>query len=78
LVDGSHDADGGLGGVQGGCLYQTGNCVFGIQGDGGWTSVSGSSLDQASLINQFDRSRVDSLYSVTGRVGYAVNTAMST
>ena len=65
LIDGSHDADGGIGGGQGGCLYQTGNWVFGIQGDGGWTSASGSSIDQASLINQFDRSRVDSVYSVT-------------
>ena len=69
-VIGGHDADGWLGGGQVGCNYQTGNWVFGVQGDYDWTNASGSSPDQVSPV-LYDRSRVDGLGSVTGRVGYA-------
>ena len=41
-ADGSHNLNGGLGGVQVGCNYQTGNWVFGIQGDYDWVGASGS------------------------------------
>src|SRR5215217_5740709 len=68
---GSHDADSGLGGVQAGCDYQfAGGFVVGVQGDYAWTDASGSSADLLNL-GLTDRSRVRSLSSVTGRVGYA-------
>lgn len=73
-INGSHDADGGAGGIQGGCNYQTGHFVFGIQGDYDWTNASGSSIDQSILLVQvYDRSRIDGVGSVTGRVGYAAD-----
>ena len=37
---GTGTASGGLGGLQGGCNYQTGAWVFGIQGDYDWTSAT--------------------------------------
>jgi outer membrane immunogenic protein len=72
-VVGSHDADGGMGGVQAGCNYQTGHFVFGIQGDYDGTNASGSSPDQTIQGRLYDRSQIDGLGSVTGRVGYAMD-----
>src|SRR6476619_7428288 len=39
---GSHKDRGALGGVQGGCNYQRGSWVLGIQGDFDWTGAKGS------------------------------------
>ncbi len=69
---GSHDADGGLGGIQGGCNYQTGAWVFGIQGDYDWANASGSNIDLTQpFVQVIDHSQIDGVGSVTGRVGYA-------
>ena len=68
---GSHDVDSWLGGVQAGCNYQfAGGWVVGVQGDYDWTDAKGSSADllAAGLTEQ---TRIRSLASVTGRVGYA-------
>ena len=74
---GSHNANGWLGGFQAGCDYQfAGGWVIGIQGDYDWTRANGSSVD--AINNRFfgvtgynDTSSVNSLASVTGRLGYA-------
>jgi outer membrane immunogenic protein len=67
---GSHDTDGFIGGVQGGCDYQVGPWVFGVQGDYNWADVNGSHVDPffAGHTHHVD---TKSLASVTGRVGYA-------
>ena len=67
---GSHDADSVIGGVQGGCNYQVGGWVFGIQGDYSWTDASGSHVN-TRFPTWTDSSKTKSLASVTGRVGYA-------
>jgi outer membrane immunogenic protein len=68
--EGSHDADGFLGGVQGGCDYQFfGGFVVGIQGDYAWTDADGS--NDSLLFNTTNHSSINSLASVTGRVGFA-------
>jgi outer membrane immunogenic protein len=68
---GSHDLDSWLGGVQAGCDYQfAGGFVIGIQGDYAWTDAEGSNavlFDPSTTI----RSQIDSLTSITGRIGYA-------
>lgn len=69
--DGGHDANGFLGGLQAGCDYQfAGGFVVGIAGDYAWTNADGSS---ASVLfpGFINHSRVNSLASVTGRVGYS-------
>jgi outer membrane immunogenic protein len=77
---GSQTANGGLGGVQVGCNYQTGNWVFGIQGDYDWASATSNNnnnntfivLSPALGISALSAStKIDSLASVTGRVGYS-------
>jgi outer membrane immunogenic protein len=67
---GSHDADSVIGGVQGGCNYQVGGWVFGIQGDYDWTDASGSHVNPR-FPTWTDASKTKWLASVTGRVGYA-------
>jgi len=59
-----------LAGGQFGCNYQSSSWVFGIQGDVDWADASGSAADQLTA-GLTDRSKVKSLASVTGRVGYA-------
>jgi outer membrane immunogenic protein len=67
---GSHDVDSWLGGVQAGCDYQfAGGFLIGIQGDYAWTDAEGSHLFAPD--NFTNRSRIKSLASVTGRMGYA-------
>jgi outer membrane immunogenic protein len=68
---GDHDVNGWLGGVQAGCDYQfAGRWVIGIQGDYAWTNAEAShvSLLDPSLTIQ---TRIESLASVAGRLGYA-------
>jgi outer membrane immunogenic protein len=48
-LTGNYDVNGPVGGIQGGCNYQTGNWVWGVEVDGGWSSASG----QAQLRNDF-------------------------
>ena len=68
---GDHDVNGWLGGVQAGCDYQfAGGWVIGIQSDYAWTSAEAShvSLLDPTLTIQ---TQIESLASVTGRLGYA-------
>jgi outer membrane immunogenic protein len=67
---GTHSANGWLAGAQGGCNYQVGNWVFGIQGDYDWANATGNNVN-ALFPLLTDRSNIRSLSSVTGRVGYA-------
>jgi outer membrane immunogenic protein len=69
--DGTHNPSGFIGGVQAGCDYQfAGGFVIGIAGDYDWTNAEAS--NSALLFPGFtNHSKVKSLASVTGRVGYA-------
>jgi outer membrane immunogenic protein len=68
---GGHDLDDWIGGVQAGCDYQfAGGIVVGIAGDYGWTDAKGSHAS-AREFGVFYHSDIESLASVTGRVGYA-------
>jgi outer membrane immunogenic protein len=69
--DGSHDPSGVLGGLQVGCDYQfAGGFVVGVGGDYAWTGAENSN---ASILfpGATNDSKVNSLASVTGRLGYA-------
>jgi outer membrane immunogenic protein len=71
---GSNSASGALGGMQGGCNYQVGAWVFGIQGDYDWTNINSNVVNPIPAAVPFgvaDNTRFKSLASVTGRVGYA-------
>jgi outer membrane immunogenic protein len=67
---GSNTAAGLVGGAQGGCNYQVGSWVFGLVGDYDWTNIdsNGTNFLVAGLSEQ---TRIRSLASIAGRVGYA-------
>jgi outer membrane immunogenic protein len=70
----SHDLSGFLGGGQIGFNYQTGQWVWGIQGDWAWTNADGSSSCISGTLGATAAtcsSDVDWLASVTGRLGYS-------
>lgn len=70
---GGHSADSWLGGAQAGCNYEFANrFVIGIQGDYAWTDAKGSHVDLSNAAVT-DNTRMKSLASVTGRVGYDWN-----
>jgi outer membrane immunogenic protein len=70
VAQSSVDVSGGLAGGQVGCNYQVTTWVFGIQGDYDWSSASSNATDGIN-IGLTDSSKIKSLASVTGRVGYA-------
>jgi outer membrane immunogenic protein len=57
-----------LAGGQVGCNYQVSTWVFGIQGDYDWTNANATAAD---ILGGTDQTKIKSLASVTGRVGYA-------
>jgi outer membrane immunogenic protein len=59
-----------LGGAQAGCNYQVGGWVFGIQGDYDWSNANSNNANVIFPVLT-DQTRIKSLASVTGRVGYA-------
>jgi outer membrane immunogenic protein len=67
---GDHEIHGLLGGVQAGCDVQFAGFVVGIQGDYAWTDAEGSHLDLLDSSAAI-RTRIKSLATVTGRLGYA-------
>jgi outer membrane immunogenic protein len=73
--DGCHDPNGGMFGGQVGFNWQTGAFVFGIEGSGDWASLTGTNPSlQAPLTT--NRSKVDAIWTATGRVGYAFDAAL--
>jgi outer membrane immunogenic protein len=61
-----------LGGAQVGFNWQTGNWVFGVQGDMSWTGINAGVIDPFVTTTTLNY-KSDWLATVTGRVGYAWN-----
>jgi outer membrane immunogenic protein len=51
---GSNTASGAVGGLQGGCNYQVGGWVFGLQGDYDWTNANSTNANQFILVGVAD------------------------
>jgi outer membrane immunogenic protein len=75
VADACRDATGGIIGGQIGYRWQTGQFVFGLEGQGDWADLSAS---RVSLINPAfsTRSRVDGIGLFTGQIGLAWNQAL--
>jgi outer membrane immunogenic protein len=68
---GSHDVENWVGGAQVGCDYQFANrFVLGLQGDYAWTNASGEHDSELETGVSY-HSKVKSLATFTGRIGYA-------
>jgi outer membrane immunogenic protein len=68
--EGCHSATGGLAGGQIGYRWQASSWVFGLEAQGDWADLKGSSLSVVTLTSN-NRTRVDGIGLFTGQVGYA-------
>jgi outer membrane immunogenic protein len=75
VVISSLDANGGTVGGQVGYRWQTGTWVFGVEAQGNWADISGSTL-VPGLPVATARSKMDAFGLFTGSVGYAWNNAL--
>jgi outer membrane immunogenic protein len=72
--EGSHDATGGTVGGQIGYRWQSGQWVFGLEGQGNWADFTGDNV--SALLAQRNRSKIDSFGLITGQIGYAWNNVL--
>jgi outer membrane immunogenic protein len=75
IPGGCSDRSGGLFGGQLGYRWQSGQFVFGLEGQGDWADIGSSRI---SLINPafMTRTKVDGIGLFTGQIGYAWNAAL--
>ncbi|MBR1086020.1 porin family protein [Bradyrhizobium manausense] len=72
--EGSHNATGGTVGGQVGYRMQSGQWVFGVEGQGNWADFTGDNT--SALLAQRNRTKIDSFGLITGQVGYAWNNVL--
>ena len=73
--EGCSDASGGLAGGQIGYRWQSANWVFGVEGQGDWAGLRGST-NSLLFPGVTDRSKVQAIGLLTGQVGYAWNNVL--
>jgi outer membrane immunogenic protein len=71
-----NNATGVLGGAQIGYDWQTGNMVFGLQGDLAWADIRNTSAAPFPSIGVSVNNRVSALGTVTGRLGWAMDRSL--
>jgi outer membrane immunogenic protein len=74
--EGCHNATGGLAGGQAGYRWQMANWVFGLEAQGDWASLKGSTASLAAIIPFTNQTRIDALGLFTGQAGYAWNNVL--
>lgn len=75
LNDGSHTASGATAGGQIGYRWQSGQMVYGIEGQGNWADFNGTNISPLAPATT-NRTRVDAFGLFTGQIGYAWNNAL--
>jgi outer membrane immunogenic protein len=75
LFLGCYDADGAVAGGQIGYRWQTGAWVFGLEAQGDWADLSGSTQNLGNRVNHI-HSKMDAFGLFTGQVGYAWNNVL--
>jgi outer membrane immunogenic protein len=77
--DGSHNATGGVAGGQIGYRWQASSWVFGLEAQGDWADLRGSSVSSVFALapgDRTNRSRIDAFGLFTGQIGYAWNNVL--
>jgi outer membrane immunogenic protein len=74
--EGCHNATGGLVGGQIGYRWQSGNWVFGVEAQGDWANLTGSSASLTAIIPFNNQTKTDAIGLFTGQVGYAWNNVL--
>jgi outer membrane immunogenic protein len=76
LSEGCHNATGGLVGGQIGYRWQAASWVFGVEGQGDWANLKGSSASLTAFIPYTNQTKIDAIGLLTGQVGYAWNSVL--
>lgn len=71
ISEGCHDATGGMAGGQIGFRWQSGEWVFGVEGQGDWADFKGQNRSQFFGPGTTNQTKVNALGLLTGQVGYA-------
>lgn len=74
--EGCHDATGGVAGGQVGYRWQTGALVAGLEAQGNWADLRGSSLSTALGAAVTNQSKIDGFGLFTGQFGYTWNNTL--
>ena len=74
--EGCHSATGGLAGGQIGYRWQSSNWVFGVEAQGDWADLKGSTASLTALVPYTNQTKIDALGLFTGQVGYAWNNVL--
>lgn len=74
--EGCHTATGGLAGGQIGYRWQTAGWVFGLEAQGDWANLKGSSASLTAVIPYTNQTKIDAIGLFTGQVGYAWSSAL--
>jgi outer membrane immunogenic protein len=74
--EGCHNATGGLVGGQIGYRWQSANWVFGVEAQGDWADLTGSSASLTAIIPFNNQTKIDAIGLFTGQVGYAWNNVL--
>jgi outer membrane immunogenic protein len=72
---GCYDANGGVAGGQIGYRWQASSWVFGLEAQGDWADLSGSTQNRGNVNNHL-HSKLDGFGLFTGQVGYAWNSVL--
>ncbi len=72
----TYDNSGFVGGGQVGCNYQMSQWVFGVEGTLAGTTIKGDASNLAILNDDVFTTKISSLATVTGRIGYAWNNVL--
>src|ERR1700761_2354791 len=75
-VLGDYNMDGGTVGGQIGYRWQSGGWVFGLEAQGNWADLSGSTTNTFLGAGNFVRSKMDAFGLFTGQIGYAWNNVL--
>jgi outer membrane immunogenic protein len=75
LDEASHNATGGVAGGQIGYRWQTGGWVFGLEAQGDWADLKGSSISRVDGAG-IDNSKIGGFGLFTGQIGYSLNNVL--
>jgi outer membrane immunogenic protein len=74
--EGCHNATGGLVGGQIGYRWQITNWVFGVEAQGDWADLTGSTPSLTAIIPYTNQTKIDAIGLFTAQVGYAWNNVL--
>ena len=75
-ADGCNSGSGAVGGGQVGYRWQTSNYVFGVEAQGDWSNVKGSTFSVFSGPPSINSSNINGFGLFTGQVGYAIDNVL--